>query len=145
MVRPTARVLALLEILQGGGTPTVGGLAQRLDVNERTVRRYVQHLLDLDIPVESVRGRYGGYRLAPGYRMPPLMLTSEEALALLLGLLPAGRPGGATAAVPAADSAVASCNGYCRGRSPSGWPRSCKRPASPVARRPPLRPTRRRC
>jgi hypothetical protein len=40
--------------------------------------------------VESVRGRYGGYRLAPGYRMPPLMLNDEEALAVLLGLV-AGR------------------------------------------------------
>ncbi|MBN6038207.1 YafY family protein [Amycolatopsis sp. 195334CR] len=86
MPRPTARVLALLEILQGGGTRTVAELAGRLGVDERTVRRYVDHLLDLDIPVRSIRGRYGGYRLAAGYRMPPLMLTGEEALAVLLGL-----------------------------------------------------------
>ncbi len=59
----------------------------RLGVDERTVRRYVNHLLDLDVPVESVRGRYGGYRLAPGYRMPPLMLTDDEAVAVLLGLV----------------------------------------------------------
>jgi len=39
------------------------------------------------VPVESVRGRYGGYRLAPGYRMPPLMLTDDEAVAVLLGLI----------------------------------------------------------
>jgi predicted DNA-binding transcriptional regulator YafY len=38
-------------------------------------------LIDLDIPVQSVRGRYGGYRLAAGFRMPPLMFTDEEALA----------------------------------------------------------------
>ncbi|MCR3754295.1 putative DNA-binding transcriptional regulator YafY, contains an HTH and WYL domains [Lentzea californiensis] len=62
-------------------------LASRLEVDERTVRRYVDHLLDLDIPVESVRGRYGGYRLAPGYRMPPLMLSDDEALAVLIGLV----------------------------------------------------------
>ncbi|RDI31975.1 transcriptional regulator [Lentzea flaviverrucosa] len=62
-------------------------LASRLGVDERTVRRYVDHLLDLDIPVESVRGRYGGYRLAPGYRMPPLMLSDDEALAVLIGLV----------------------------------------------------------
>lgn len=80
-------MLALLEILQGGGLRTVPDLAARLDVDERTVRRYVGHLLDLGVPVDSVRGRYGGYRLAPGYRMPPLMLTDEEALAVLLGLL----------------------------------------------------------
>lgn len=64
-------MLALLEILQSGGTRTVGELADRLGVDERTVRRYVVHLTDLDVPVRSVRGRYGGYRLAPGHRMPP--------------------------------------------------------------------------
>jgi predicted DNA-binding transcriptional regulator YafY len=71
----------------------VAELAGRLGVDERTVRRYVDHLLDLDVPVESVRGRYGGYRLGPGYRLPPLMLTDDEALAVLLGLA-AGRRAG---------------------------------------------------
>jgi len=93
MARPTARVLALLELLQSGGIRTVAELAGRLNVDERTVRRYVDHLIDLDVPVESVRGRYGGYRLAPGYRMPPLMLSDDEALAVLLGLV-AGRRAG---------------------------------------------------
>ena len=51
MTRPTARVLALLELLQAGGTRTVAELAERLGVDERTVRRYVDHLLDLDVPV----------------------------------------------------------------------------------------------
>jgi predicted DNA-binding transcriptional regulator YafY len=90
MTRPTARVLALLELLQSGGVRTVAELAGRLGVDERTVRRYVDHLIDLDVPVESVRGRYGGYRLGAGYRLPPLMLTDDEALAVLLGLA-AGR------------------------------------------------------
>ncbi|MEV6911545.1 YafY family protein [Amycolatopsis sp. NPDC051071] len=107
MTRPIARVLALLEILQTGGTRTVAELAGRLDVDERTVRRYVEHLLDLDIPVRSVRGRYGGYRLAPGYRMPPLMFTDEEALAVLLGLVAGRRAGLITTSVAAAESAVA--------------------------------------
>ena len=98
MTRPTARVLALLEILQGGGTHTASGLAERLGVDERTVRRYTDHLLDLEVPIESVRGRYGGFRLAPGFRMPPLMLTDDEALAVLLGLLRTSHP----AAEPAA-------------------------------------------
>ena len=93
MARPAARVLTLLELLQSGGVRTVAELAERLGVDGRTVRRYVDHLLDLDVPVESVRGRYGGYRLAPGYRMPPLMLSDEEALAVLLGLV-AGRRSG---------------------------------------------------
>ncbi|TQR86214.1 WYL domain-containing protein [Mycobacterium hodleri] len=90
MATSTARVLALLEILQAGGIRTVGDLAGRLEVDERTIRRSVKHLSDLGVPVLSIRGRYGGYRLAPGYRMPPLMLTNEEALAVLLGLA-AGR------------------------------------------------------
>ncbi|UUV28135.1 YafY family transcriptional regulator [Amycolatopsis roodepoortensis] len=107
MTRPIARVLALLEILQSGGTRTVAELAGRLDVDERTVRRYAEHLVDLDIPVRSVRGRYGGYRLAPGYRMPPLMLTDEEALAVLLGLVAGRRAGLITTSVAAVESAVA--------------------------------------
>jgi len=90
MATSTVRVLALLEILQAGGIRTVGDLAGRLDVDERTIRRSVKLLADLGVPVLSIRGRYGGYRLAPGYRMPPLMLTNEEALAVLLGLA-AGR------------------------------------------------------
>jgi predicted DNA-binding transcriptional regulator YafY len=107
VARPTARVLALLEILQSGGIRTVPELAERLGVDERTVRRYVDHLIDLDVPVESVRGRYGGYRLAPGYRMPPLMLTDDEALATLLGLVAGRRAGLVTTSVMAADTAAA--------------------------------------
>lgn len=87
MARPTARVLALLELLQAGGTHTVATLARRLEVDERTVRRYVEHLRELDIPVDAVRGRYGGYRLARHYRLPPLMLTDDEALAVVWALL----------------------------------------------------------
>ena len=50
VTRPTARVLALLEILQSGGTHTVASLAARLDVDERTARRYAAHLIDLGNP-----------------------------------------------------------------------------------------------
>jgi len=107
VTRPTARVLALLEILQAGGIRTVAELAERLAVDERTVRRYVAHLVDLDVPVRSVRGRYGGYRLAPGYRMPPLMLTDEEALAVLLSLLAFRRAETAATSAVAAESAAA--------------------------------------
>ncbi len=102
MSRPTARVLTLLELLQSGGTRTVADLADRLGVEGRTVRRYVDQLIDLDVPVESVRGRYGGYRLAPGYRLPPLMLSDDEALAVLLGLV-AGRRAGLTTTQHAAN------------------------------------------
>lgn len=104
--RPAARVLTLLELLQSGGTRTVAELADRLGVDGRTVRRYVGQLTDLDVPVESVRGRYGGYRLGPGYRVPPLMFGDEEALAVLLGLV-AGRGAGLTAAQRTANETAA--------------------------------------
>ena len=107
MTTSTARVLALLEILQGGGLRTVPDLAARLGVDERTVRRYVGHLLELGVPVDSVRGRYGGYRLAPGYRMPPLMFTDEEALAVVLGLLAGRKAGLVTTSAAASESATA--------------------------------------
>ncbi|MGN9788157.1 helix-turn-helix transcriptional regulator [Nonomuraea sp. ZG12] len=107
MSRPIARVLTLLELLQSGGIRTVAELAGRLGVDERTVRRYVDHLVDLDVPVESVRGRYGGYRLASGYRMPPLMLSDDEALAVLLGLVAGRRAGLMTAAGTASETAAA--------------------------------------
>src|ERR1700678_340237 len=107
MARPAARVLTLLELLQSGGVRTVAELADRLGVDGRTVRRYVDHLLDLGVPVESVRGRYGGYRLAAGYRLPPLMLSDEEALAVMLGLVAGRRTGLVTTAGTASETAAA--------------------------------------
>lgn len=103
----TSRVLTLLELLQSGGLRSRAELAERLGVDERTVRRYIGHLVDLEIPVESVRGRYGGYRLGRGYRLPPLMLTDDEALAVLLGLVAGARTGLTTAAVAAGETARA--------------------------------------
>ncbi|GHB80553.1 transcriptional regulator [Streptomyces cirratus] len=100
-------MLTLLELLQSGGIRTVAELADRLGVDGRTVRRYVDHLVDLDIPVEAVRGRYGGYRLAPGYRLPPLMLNDDEALAVLLGLVAGRRTGLLTATETAGETAAA--------------------------------------
>jgi len=107
MARPTARVLALLEILQSGGTFGVADLARRLSVDERTVRRYATHLTELGIPVEARRGRYGGYRLAPGYKLPPLMFTDQEAVAVALGLAAGRRAGLVTAGSAATESAAA--------------------------------------
>lgn len=107
MSRPTGRVLTLLELLQSGGTRTIAELADRIGVDGRTVRRYVDQLIDLDVPVEAVRGRYGGYRLARGYRLPPLMFNDDEALAVLLGLIAGRRTGLATAADTAGETAAA--------------------------------------
>ncbi|MFI7632106.1 helix-turn-helix transcriptional regulator [Microbispora rosea] len=102
----TNRVLAFLELLQARPGLTGPELAERLEVDVRTVRRYVRRLEDLGIPVEAERGRYGGYRLMPGYRLPPLMLTGDEAAAVVLGLL-AGRRAGLTVGEGAAESALA--------------------------------------
>ncbi|MDJ0394421.1 YafY family protein [Rhodococcus sp. G-MC3] len=106
MARSTARVLTLLEFLQAGGIQSVATLATRLGVDERTVRRYVAQLVEMEVPVESIRGRHGGYRVAPGYRMPPLMLTDEEALTLLLGLVVGRRSGGLPIDSETVESAV---------------------------------------
>jgi len=107
VTRPTARVLAMLELLQTGRQRTVADLASALGVDERTVRRYAEHLTDLGIPVRSQRGRYGGYRIAPGHKLPPLMLTDDEAVAVVLGLRAAERAGLATTGHAATASALA--------------------------------------
>jgi predicted DNA-binding transcriptional regulator YafY len=90
---PAGRVLALLERVQERPGLTAPQLAEELGVSERTVRRYVTTLQGLDIPVEAGRGRYGGHRLRAGYRMPPVMLSSDEAVAITLALALTGAPG----------------------------------------------------
>lgn len=86
MADTTARALQLLELLQSAHQRTVAELADRLGVDERTVRRDVARLVQLGLPVETLRGRYGGYRLAPGRRVLPLMFNPEEVVAVFLGL-----------------------------------------------------------
>jgi predicted DNA-binding transcriptional regulator YafY len=106
MYHPTTRVLTVLELLQSRARITGPELAERLEVDGRTVRRYIGMLQELGIPVESLRGRYGAYRLRPGYKLPPMMFAEDEALALVLGLLAARRMG-VTQAAPATDGALA--------------------------------------
>jgi predicted DNA-binding transcriptional regulator YafY len=106
MDHPTTRVLATLEMLQARPRLSGKDLADRLEVDPRTVRRYITILQDLGVPVEAERGRYGAYRLRPGYKLPPLMFSDDEALALTLGLLVARRLGLATTA-PAVERALA--------------------------------------
>ena len=83
---PITRVLTTLEILQTRDFVTGAELANRLEVNLRTVQRYIAQLRELNIPVEASPGVGGSYRLRPGFRLPPLMLTNEEAFAFSLGL-----------------------------------------------------------
>lgn len=90
--RPASRILALLELLQD--RPGISGpeLADRLDVSSRTVRRYIVTLQDMGIPVEPNVGRAGGYALRPGFRLPPLMFSADEALGLAMALLTTRNP-----------------------------------------------------
>jgi predicted DNA-binding transcriptional regulator YafY len=84
---PTARALRALEILQTRPGATADELAERLGVTERAARRYVGILREAGIPVESARGRYGGYRLGRGTRLPPVVFTEDEALVLVMAVL----------------------------------------------------------
>jgi predicted DNA-binding transcriptional regulator YafY len=91
MYHPTTRVLAVLALLQAHGRMSGSELAQRLEVNIRTLRRYIIMLQDLGIPIEAERGRSGAYVLSAGFKLPPMMFTNEEALALTVGLISARR------------------------------------------------------
>jgi predicted DNA-binding transcriptional regulator YafY len=84
---PTGRALRVLELLQAQPGITADQLAAQLGVTERAARRYVAILREADIPVESVRGPYGGYRLGRGIRLPPLMFSPAEALGLVMAVL----------------------------------------------------------
>ena len=91
-ISPTARALRALDVLQGRPGITAAELAARLGVTERAARRYVAILREADIPVESTRGPYGGYRLGRGLRLPPLTFTATEALGLVMAALDSQHP-----------------------------------------------------
>jgi predicted DNA-binding transcriptional regulator YafY len=84
---PTARALRVLELLQAHPGITADQLADQLGVTGRAARRYVAILREAEIPVESVPGPYGGYRLGRGIRLPPLVFTAAEALGLVMAVL----------------------------------------------------------
>jgi predicted DNA-binding transcriptional regulator YafY len=84
---PTGRALRALELLQAQPGITAAQLAAQLGVTERAARRYVAILREADIPVESARGPYGGYRAGRGLRLPPLMFSAAEALGLVMAVL----------------------------------------------------------
>lgn len=106
MNRPTTRILALLELLQTHGRMSGPELARRLEVGPRTLRRYITTLEDIGIPITTERGRHGGYMLVSGFKLPPLMFTESEAVAVSLGLQ-AARSLGFSEAAPAVASALA--------------------------------------
>jgi predicted DNA-binding transcriptional regulator YafY len=83
---PTGRALQLLSLLQTHRLWSGAELAERLEVTERTVRRDVDRLRELGYPVDATSGTEGGYRLAIGTHVPPLVLDDDEAVAVALGL-----------------------------------------------------------
>lgn len=86
MLETSARLLALLGLLQTRPSWSGPELAVRLDVGERTVRNDVDRLRRLGYPIDAVRGRAGGYRFGDHGRLPPLLLEDDEAVAVAVGL-----------------------------------------------------------
>jgi predicted DNA-binding transcriptional regulator YafY len=86
MANTSMRTLRLLSLLQTHTYWPGRELAERLEVSARTLRRDVDRLRDLGYPVQARRGTDGGYQLAPGAALPPLMVDDEEAVALVVGL-----------------------------------------------------------
>ncbi|MGH1564350.1 helix-turn-helix transcriptional regulator [Mumia sp. DW29H23] len=86
MLETSARLLALLSVLQSRPAWSGPALAERLGVTARTVRNDVERLRQLGYPIEGVRGPAGGYRLGPGAKLPPLLLDDAEAVAVAIGL-----------------------------------------------------------
>lgn len=86
MYSPTTRLLTILELLQSHHQMSGSEIARRLEVSVRSVRRYMVMLQDMGIPIEAVRGSAGAYYLRRGYKLPPLMFSDAEAVAMTLGL-----------------------------------------------------------
>ena len=86
MSTTASRTLRLLALLQTRRLWSGPDLADHLGVSDRTLRRDVDRLRELGYPVEAQRGVDGGYRLAPGAVLPPLVLDDEEAVAIGVGL-----------------------------------------------------------
>jgi predicted DNA-binding transcriptional regulator YafY len=85
MANTATRLITLIMLLQRQPNQTAAQLAQELAVSVRTVQRYITMLDEIGIPVYAERGPYGGYALVRGYKMPPLIFTPEEAVAVSLG------------------------------------------------------------
>ncbi len=85
MPNAATRLITLLMLLQRQPNQKASDLANKLGVSVRSLHRYMTMLDDMGIPVYSERGPYGGFSLVRGYRMPPLVFTPEEAVAVYLG------------------------------------------------------------
>ncbi|MDG6101370.1 WYL domain-containing protein [Dactylosporangium aurantiacum] len=86
MLETSARLLALLSLLQARRDWPGQTLADRLEVSPRTVRRDVDRLRELGYPVQATRGPDGGYRLDAGSELPPLLFDDDQAVAVAVAL-----------------------------------------------------------
>ncbi|MGC4807798.1 helix-turn-helix transcriptional regulator [Micromonospora sp. DT233] len=86
MPKTSARLLALLSLLQTRRDWSGTALADRLDISLRTVRRDVDRLRELGYPIAAVKGPDGGYRLSAGTELPPLLFDDDQAVALTVAL-----------------------------------------------------------
>ncbi|HET8589634.1 MAG TPA: HTH domain-containing protein, partial [Nakamurella sp.] len=102
MANTSSRTLRLLSLLQSHRFWPGEELADRLEVSVRTLRRDIDRLRDLGYPVRASRGVDGGYQLAAGAALPPLVVDHEEAVALAVALLQAAQ----TSAVGTADASL---------------------------------------
>lgn len=86
MTGSSSRMLALLSLLQTQRDWPGQVLADRLDVTPRTVRRDVDRLRELGYRISAIKGPDGGYRLAAGSELPPLLFDDEQAVAIAVAL-----------------------------------------------------------
>lgn len=86
MTTPSGRLLTLLSLLQARRDWSGDALSGRLGVSPRTVRRDVDRLRELGYPVRTTKGPAGGYRLAPGSDLPPMLFDDEQAVAVAVAL-----------------------------------------------------------
>jgi predicted DNA-binding transcriptional regulator YafY len=106
MADRAARLMAVIDLLQTRGQLTTGAIAELLGVSERTIRRDLVSLQDLELPVRVTPGRYGGVTIEPGALLAPLRFTNAELVALLLGVRTMAAAAD-SAFAPAARSALA--------------------------------------
>lgn len=85
MTTPATRLITLIMLLQRQPNQKAGELAEKLGVSVRTLHRYFGMLEEMGIPIYAERGPYGGFSLVRGYKLPPLVFTPEEAVAIYLG------------------------------------------------------------
>ena len=85
MSNTATRLITLIFLLQNQPNQKASELAEKLGISVRTLHRYFEMLDEMGIPVYSERGPYGGFSLVRGYKMPPLVFTLEEAVAVVLG------------------------------------------------------------